>query len=239
MRKLSYSVVFLAITGIGILIACSKEDAQPRESKTEQSTDSGKSGGFTDAQLIDIIKGHNTSYTTIEGIEEVLFDNCRLSSSVIRALIDESRLPNYIVEEMMVLSDPSNADLAYLNSVRPALSTSSIIAATDADLLNSQFVVFNLNPRQIFIAKDLTQKSLCGSGCGESEFKGTDFLIINLTSATTPLDPEEIADCDAGKWVCGKPVESRIVLNEGSTTIVVTKCEGTTEKCVRKATPSK
>lgn len=236
MKKLIYGLAFFAIAGIGILVACNKHDIQPT---TKQSISLEKSISFTDLQLIDIIKGRNTNYTKIEEIEEVLFDHCRLNSSVIRALIDEARLPDYMIEEMMVLSAPSGADLAYLNSVRPSLSTASIVAASGEDLVNSQFVVFNLNPRQIFIAKGLTQKSLCGSGCGESEFKGTDFVIIHLTSVTTPLEPSEIADCDAGKWVCGKAVESRIVLNEGSTTVVVTKCEGTTEKCVRKIAHTK
>jgi hypothetical protein len=239
MKKIIFGLAILVTAGVSILAACNKQDVLPTSNKIDQSVNIEKSGSLTDGQLIDIIKGRNSNYSKIEEIEEVLFENCKLKSSVIQVLIDETRIPNYVVEEMMILSNPSVADINYLRSVRPTLSTVSIVAAGSVDLLNSQFVVFNLNPRQIFIAKGMTQKSLCLSGCGESEFKGTDFIILNLTSTTTPLDPAQIADCDAGKWVCGKAVESRIVLNEGSTTIVVTKCEGTTEKCVRKATQPK
>ena len=239
MKKLIYGIVFFAIAGISVLVACSKQDVQPTPSKPQQLINIEKSGSFNDAQLIDIIKGRNSSYSKIEEIEEVLFEHCRLSSSVLRVLIDETRMPNYIVEEMMILSAPSSADLTYLNTVRPSLSRTSIVAADNIDLLNSQFAICNSNPRQIFIAKGLTRTALCEDGCGESEFKGTDFVILNLTSTTTPLDPAQIADCNAGRWVCGKLVESRVVLSDGTSTTAVIKCEGTVEKCVRKVTQTK
>jgi hypothetical protein len=238
MKKIIYGFTFAIIASGATLVACNKQEVKLPTKHSESIQNTEKS--LSDAQLISIINGLDPNYTKIEEIEEVLFDNCKLSSTVLRSLIDKSKFPDYIIEEMMILSAPiSSSDLTYLQSVRPTLSSTTITKAASTDITNSEFSIVNLNPRQIFVAKGLTQKSLCTNGCGESEWKGTDFQILTLTSTTTPLDPTEMVSCDAGKWVCGKTVESRIVLNEGSTTIVVTKCEGTEERCVRKVSKTK
>ncbi|WP_341905190.1 hypothetical protein [Fluviicola taffensis] len=240
MKKIIYGTAFLALLGGAVLVACNKQNAKPDQ--TTSSTEvplSIEKGFFTDAQLIDMIKGINPGYTKIEEVEEVLFDNCKLSSTVLRTLIDEARFPNYIVEEMMILSSPSSADITYLSSARPTLGTAAIVSASSIDLTTSQFAVDNTNPRKIFIAKNLKQNSLCTDGCGESEWKGDDFKILDLTSTTTPLDPAQMKPCNAGKWVCGRSIETRIVMISEGVYTVYTRCQQNEEKCVRKASQFK
>lgn len=224
------------------MVACQKQKqvSVPESSaKTTLSSNIEKSTGLTDAQLINIIKGFNPDYSKIEEIEEVLFDHCRLSSSVLQALIDEIRFPDYIIEEMMILSTPSNTDLMYLEAARPSMVTSTIQATSGIDLATCQFAIVNQSPRQVFIARNLTQSPLCITDCGESEWVGDDFSILDLTSTTTPLDPAEMISCNEGKWICGVSVETRIIIIDGNTSTVVTKCQKNEEKCVRKVTQTK
>lgn len=240
MKKLIYGITLSIVTVSVVLVACNKQNVSPGHSagKKPQNTDLEKS--VTDVQLISIIQGMDQNYTKIEEVEEVLFDNCQLNSSVLRALIDESKYPNYIVEEMMILSAPvTNADLTYLQNVRPALSTNTIVTAAAVDWTNSEYVIANSEPRQIFVAKNLTRKSLCDDGCGESEYRGTDFVILDLTSATTPLNPAEMIDCDEGRWFCGKLTQTRVALSDGTNTVIVSRCEGSDGKCQRKASATK
>lgn len=222
------------------LTACNKQQTAPqkRASTTGISSKSGEEA-LTDFQLIEIIKGRNRNYSKTEAIEEVLFDNCRLSSPVLRALIDEKRFPDYIVEEMMILSAPSGTDISYLTNSRPGLATATIVSSTTIDWTASQFAVFNLNPRQIFVAKNLKQKLRCSDGCGESEWKGENFKVLELTSITTALDPLEMQSCNSGKWVCGRSIETRIVLISEGVSTVYTRCQTNEEKCVRKASEPK
>lgn len=238
MKKLIYGVVFLAITGVTVLVACDKQNVVPTQAtkKTETVSSIEKSAGLTDAQLIDIIKDRNADYPKIWDVEEVLFDNCQLSSSVLRTLADDSRFPNYIVEEMAILSAPSNADIAYISAVRPTLATTTILSASSIDLTeDSQFAIDNTNPRKVFIAKNLEQTSLCTDGCGESEWKGQDFKILDLTSTTPPLDPVQRPACNPGRWVCGRSIETRVVDVQDGVWTVYTKCQESEERCVRKA----
>lgn len=242
MRRFFVGITFLAVAGAITLVACNKQKqvSVPKSStKTTVSSNTEKSTGLTDTQLIDLIQGRNPDYSKLEQIEEVLFEHCRLSSSVLHALIDETRFPDYVVEEMMVLSTPSSADLAYLMVVRPSLITNTIQSASGMDLTTSQFAIVNRNPRQVFIARNLTRSSLCPDGCGDSQWVGDDFSILDLTSVTTPLNPAEMISCNEGKWICGVSVETRIIIIDGNTSTVVTKCKKNEEKCIRKVTQTK
>lgn len=237
MKKLIFGISFLAITGGTILVACNKQNPIPNKStKTETSSNIEKTGGLTDSQLIDIIGGRNADYSTVEDIEDVLFDNCKLSSSVLRTLAANLRFPNYIVEEMAVLSAPiSDADLSYLNSARPSLSTTTIVAAGSLNLQNLQFAVVNTSPRQMLFAEDIKKKSLCPDGCGASEIGGANLIVLELTSTTTPLNPAEMKPCQSstGKWTCGTAKEVRTVRTDGTTVTVQLTCTQSAEKCYR------
>lgn len=94
------------------LVACTKSDVLPDSTNTSNSQ--GKNLMLSDSQLIEIIQGDNLNFSRLEEIEDVLIDNSKLNSLVIRAMIDETRMPNYMVETVMILSAPiSNSDLAY------------------------------------------------------------------------------------------------------------------------------
>lgn len=236
MKKLIYGVAFVAISAGAVLVACSKQELNPTTTKkTETTTSVEKSGGLSDADLIKIIKGQNSNYPTLEDIEGALLDNCKLSSSVIRAMIDESRIPNYMVETVMVLSAPiSSGDLAYLHTGRPTLSTTAIVAAASIDLTNVNFAIVNTSPRQILFAKNMVKRSTCTNGCGESEVSGTNFVVLDLTSTTTPLDPAEMKPCESGgKWICGTAKKVQIVGTDGTTATYKVTCTQSTEKCFR------
>lgn len=237
MKRLIYGVAFLAITGATVLVACDKQDVTPNKAtaKTEAVSNIEKSGRLTDAQLIDIIKGRNADYSRVEEIEDVLFENCKLSSSVLRTLASDLRFPNYIVEEMAVLSAPiSDADLSYLNSARPSLSTTAIIAAADIDLTHLNYMVVNTSPRQMLFAKNLMKKSLCADGCGESEIKGDYFVVLDLTSPTTPLEPAEMKPCkDGGKWICGTARRVRRTGGDHTTSHYQVTCTQSSDKCIK------
>lgn len=237
MKKLIYGVALLAITSGAVLVACNKQNPNPNQTtaKTEIPLNVEKTGRLTDAQLIDIIKGRDASYTKVEEIEEVLFENCKLRSSVLRTLADDLRFPNYIVEEMAVLSAPiSDADLSYLNSARPTLSTTAIISAGSLDLTKLKYSVVNTSPRQMLFAENLMKKSLCVDGCGESEIKGENFVVLDLTSTTTPLDPAEMKPCkDGGKWICGTARRVRRTGGDHTTSVYQVTCTQSADKCIK------
>lgn len=237
MKKLIYGVIFLVIAGGTLLVACNKQNVTPVQvnSKAEKSPSIEKMGGLTDMQLIDIIKGRNADYTRIEDIEEILFDNCKLSSSVLHVLADDLRFPNYIVEEMAILSAPiSDADLSYLNLVRPTLSVTAIISSGSLDLTNLNYLVVNTSPRQILFAKNMRRKALCTDGCGESEIRGENFVVLDLTSTTTPLNPGEMRPCkDGGKWICGTAKSTRLVSTDGTTSTWIVTCTQSNERCCK------
>lgn len=237
MKKLIFGTAFFAIIGGAVLVACNKQEMNPNSTtaKTETTPSIEKSGTLSDADLIDIIKGRNASYPTLEDIELVLLDNCKLSSSVVRAMIDESRIPNYMVETAMVLSAPiSSADLTYLGSKRPTLSTTAIVAAASIDLTHMNYAIVNTSPRQMLFAKNMVKKSLCADGCGESEVKGDYFVVLDLTSTTTPLDPSEMKPCvSGGKWVCGTARRVRIQTTDGTSTTYSVTCTQSAEKCFK------
>jgi hypothetical protein len=238
MKKVIFGISFLVIAGASILVACNKQNLNLNQSntvKTEQTPSVEKLGGLSDADLINIIHGSDPSYPTLEDIELVLLDNCKLSSSVVRAMIAESRIPNYMIETVMVLSAPiSSGDLTYLNTVRPTLSTTAIVAAASVDLTNLNYAIVNTSPRQLLFAKNMVKKSLCTDGCGESEMKGQNFIVLDLTSITTPLDPAEMKPCESGgKWVCGTAKRVRLTGTDGTTSTYSVTCTQSAEKCFK------
>jgi hypothetical protein len=103
MKKIIYAFAFSVVTVSAILVACGKQDLSPNHSVGKKPENINVEKSITDAQLISFINGTAPNYTKIAEVEEVLFDNCQLSSTVLRALIDESKYPDYIVEEMMIL----------------------------------------------------------------------------------------------------------------------------------------
>ena len=136
---------------------------------------------------------------------------------------------------MAVLSAPiSDADLMYLNSARPSLSTTAIIAAGSIDLTHLNYMVVNTSPRQMLFAKNLVKKSLCADGCGESEIKGDYFVVLDLTSTTTPLEPAEMKPCkDGGKWVCGTAARVRRTGGNSTTSTYEVTCTQSSDKCLK------
>lgn len=235
MRKLIYSTAFLAIIGGTVLVACNKQEVNPKTVKTEQTQSVEKLGGLSDADLIKIIHGLDANYPTLEDIELVLLENCKLSSTVMRAMMDETRIPNYMVETAMVLSAPiSSGDLTYLHGARPTLSTTAIVAAASIDLTHLNYAIVNTSPRQMLFARNMVKKSLCADGCGESEIKGNNFVVLDLTSTTTPLDPAEMKPCESGgKWVCGTARRVEIQSTDGTSTTYSVTCTQSAEKCFK------
>lgn len=237
MKKLIYGTTFIALIGGVVLVACNKQDVKP-QSKTvriEEPKDLEKTGGLSDADLIDIIKGQNADYSTLEDIEDVLLENCKLGSSVMRAMIDETRIPNYMVETVMILSAPiSNADLTYLSVARPTLPTNVIVASASIDLTHLQYMIVNTSPRQLLFANNLKKKSLCPDGCGESEIKGDNFIVLDLVSPTTPLNPAEMKPCkDGGKWICGTARRVKRTGGDSTTSTYTVTCTQSAEKCIK------
>jgi hypothetical protein len=236
MKKLIYGIAFLAIAGSTILVACDKEAVKPNSKTIGTKTSTlEKSAGLSDAELIAIIKGQNADYPTLEDIENVLLENCKLGSSVMRAMMDETRIPNYMVETAMVLSAPiSHADLTYLAVARPTLSTTAIAAAASIDLTHLEYMIVNTSPRQLLFANNLVKKSLCPDGCGESEIKGDNFVVLDLISPTTPLNPAEMKPCkDGGKWICGTSSRVRRTGGSSSTSTYQVTCTQSSDRCIK------
>jgi hypothetical protein len=228
-KKASYFIMLNAL----FLVACTKSDVLPDSTNTSNSQ--GKNLMLSDSQLIEIIQGDNLNFSRLEEIEDVLIDNSKLNSIVIRAMIDETRIPNYMVETVMILSAPiSNSDLAYLVSSRPNLSNSSIVAAANIDLNHSNFAIVNTSPRQMLFAKSMVKTSICEDGCGEGEIKGENFVVLDLTSSTTPLDPTEMRPCKTGgKWICGTAKRVHLNGTDGTTATYSVSCTQSAEKCIR------
>ncbi len=237
MKKIIYGIAFLAIAGTTILVACDKQAVKPNSKtvKTEATPNLEKNAGLSDADLIAIIKGQNADYPTLEDIEDVLLENCKLGSSVMRAMMDESRIPNYMVETALVLSAPiSNSDLNYLAVARPTLSTTAIVSAASIDLTHLQYMIVNTSPRQMLFANNLKKKSLCLNGCGESEISGDNFVVLDLVSTTTPLDPAEMKPCkDGGKWICGTARRVRRTGGDHTTSVFQVTCTQSSDKCIK------
>ncbi len=236
MKKLIYGIGFLAIAGSTILVACNKEAVKPNSKMIEpKSSNLEKSAGLSDADLIAIIKGQNADYPTLEDIEDVLLENCKLGSSVMRAMIDETRIPNYMVETAMILSAPiSPTDLTYLSVARPGMSTTAIVAAASIDLTHLEYMIVNTSPRQMLFANNLVKTSLCTDGCGESEISGDNFVVLDLISTTTPLEPAEMKPCkDGGKWICGTAKRVRRTGGDHTTSIFQVTCTQSSDKCIK------
>lgn len=243
MKQSLFNAMCVIMTASAIVMGCTKQtsdsEVQQKSQNSEQNLVSDKNLRMSDADLIDIIQQRNPSYPKIQDVEDLLIDNCRLSSSVLRTLIANSRYPDYMVETFAVLSAPlSSSDLTYLHTIRPTISTTAVTAAASINIPDYDFLIVNLSPRKVMFAKNMIKTSTCTDGCGESEITGQDFLIVDLTSATVGLDPNEIRPCKSttAGWVCGTPTYVHLVSTDGTNAKWTVICKQSTDHCIPKVT---
>lgn len=238
MKRVVIAGIAILAVSAAVLVACEKEAAAVSAAKkpsasTEKTTRTRRI--LPDADLIRMIRGQVPEYVNLSDLEDLLYENAALSNDVMRALIAEDRVPDFIVETALVLSAPlTDAQLAYLQAERPGLSTTAIVEAAAADA-DANYVIVNCNPRQVLFGKGMVKSSNCES-CGEGTIATqSDNLLVDLTSTTGDLDPAAVKPCNSSntEWVCGTAKRVYLQGTDGTTATYSVTCEQSTKKCIQ------
>lgn len=147
--KKFFKVFGLATLFALVAISCRKAPEIQHSSSSENvSTQRSASNGI----LIQAIKGQIPEYIGISELEELLLDNVPLNNGVLIQTIKTERLPDDLVEMLVILSTPVNQ--AIMNNLavhRSSIDIASILKAQNTPH-GSEFVVVNTDKRTLIIA---------------------------------------------------------------------------------------
>lgn len=247
MKKLVYGGLFLALVGIGF-VACEKEvqnrptTDQIKHKDVIASKSLMNNDWETDSSIISAIIGDNVDYISIASLEDLLYDNAKLSDEVIQILIAADRVPDYVVETSLILSAPiSQSAIDKLRIERQGISISNIARANDIPA-SVGFAIINTPNRIVIFGNDIN-KSLdpenenCGCGKGIITIE-SNFSAITVGSTNEPLppsDPNYMKPCTSsnGKWACGDVVYADQTGGGPSHASYDIDCAQSTNKCFK------
>jgi hypothetical protein len=240
MNKYIYGgALFLAFAAT--IFSCNKSNSSSDFYQKEAAKTPEKSTWASDEDLIKAIKGQNSDYIAILSLEDYLYDNAKLSENVIQALIEEQRVPDYVVETALVLSAPISSDaLSALAVRRPAVSATVISSAGNIPA-SVGFAIINSSPRKVIFGNDIDKTVTPGSDdcdCGDGVITvGSNHTLVILTTSATvdPTDPNQMKPCKSENttWTCGDVVYADLTGTDGSSANYDIQCRQSTNKCFK------